>query len=114
MIKSTSMRVLVGVSGAILVSLGFTARADERLARERNCMACHSVGKKLVGPSFEAVAQRYAVQSGAQNIIITSMINGSTGKWGSTSMPAQPNLGASEAEKLAGWILSLQPVSPTR
>lgn len=97
--------------GVILVCHSFTAYADERIAWEKNCMACHTVSKKLVGPSFEAVAQRYGGKPGAQSTVAVSMVSGSTGKWGPASMPPQSNLSASDAERLAGWILSLQPES---
>jgi cytochrome c len=109
--RVTPFRSLLGALavGVVIGCHGPAAQADERLAREKNCMACHSVARKLVGPSFEAVAQRYAGQRGAPATIAASMLNGSPGKWGGASMPAQAGLDAAEAERLAGWILSLQP-----
>ncbi|MBB3182013.1 c-type cytochrome [Variovorax sp. Sphag1AA] len=99
--------------GVLLLFHSFTAYADQLLAQEKNCMACHAVGRKLVGPSFEAVAQRYAGLRGAQSSIAASMLSGSTGKWGAASMPPQSNLNASDAERLAGWILSFQSAAAT-
>jgi len=76
-------------------------------------MACHTVSKKLIGPSFASIAERYASNPRAERIVAASMMDGSAGKWGSTSMPAQSNMSESDAEKLAHWILSLRPASPS-
>ena len=38
------------------------AMADQALAQSKNCMACHAVDKKLVGPAFKDVAAKYAGQ----------------------------------------------------
>lgn len=111
--RGTPFRSLLGslAVGFVIGCHCLAAQADERLAREKNCMACHSVARKLVGPSFEAVAQRYAGQRGAPATIVASMVNGSAGKWGGASMPAQAGPNAVDAERLAGWILSLQPAA---
>ena len=45
---------------AAAVTVAAPAFADQALATAKNCMACHAVDKKLVGPSYKEVAAKYA------------------------------------------------------
>jgi cytochrome c len=80
-----------------------TAQASTDLARSKNCLACHAVERKLVGPSFKDIAGRYTEKDTAQ--LINSIQKGGGGKWGPIPMPAQPNVSAEEAAELTRWIL---------
>jgi cytochrome c len=80
-----------------------TAIASADLARSKNCMACHAVDRKLVGPSFKDISGRYSQKDIPQ--LATSIQRGGAGKWGPIPMPAQPNVSADEATALARWIL---------
>lgn len=80
--------------------------ASEALARKNDCLACHAVATKLVGPAFKDVAAKYAGQSDAADRISESIRNGGAGKWGELPMPAQSKLSAPDAKKLALWILN--------
>lgn len=86
--------------------------SDEALARSKNCMLCHSINTKMVGPTFMAVATKYAGTVGAIDYLATKIRKGGVGVWGAVPMPAME--GASngqvteaEATRLAIWILSL-------
>ncbi|CAN7318017.1 c-type cytochrome [Variovorax paradoxus] len=81
------------------------AAADQALASAKACMACHDVGKKLVGPSFRDVASRYKGQPGAADALAGKIVKGSAGAWGSMPMPANAQISVEEAKKLATWIL---------
>jgi cytochrome c len=81
-----------------------TAQADQALAAKNNCMACHAVDKKLVGPSYQDVARKYAGTSA--DALAASIRKGGAGKWGPIPMPAQPQLSEADARKVATWILS--------
>jgi cytochrome c len=90
----------------LLVSGMATAQADQALATKNNCMACHAVDKKLVGPSYRDVAKKYAGVAGDKvSALAVSIKKGGAGKWGSIPMPAQPQLSETDAKKLAAWIL---------
>ena len=80
--------------------------ANEALARKNDCLACHAVAAKLVGPAFKDVAAKYAGQSDAADRVSDSIRNGGAGKWGEMPMPAQPKLSAADLKKLALWVLS--------
>ena len=77
------------------------------LAKSVNCLACHQVRDRRVGPPFAAVAQRFAGQPGAADYLAQSIRNGGKGRWGAVPMPAQPQVSAQQAHELAEWILSL-------
>ena len=77
------------------------------LAKSVNCLACHQVRGRRVGPPFVAVAQRFAGQPGAADYLAQSIRNGGRGRWGAVPMPAQPQVSAQQAHELAVWILSL-------
>ncbi|MEI2418186.1 c-type cytochrome [Orrella sp. JC864] len=80
----------------------------QALAKARQCLACHQVDSKRVGPSFKAVAERYAGQQGAQDYLAQAIRRGGRGRWGAIPMPAQPQVDEQAAHDLARWILSLE------
>ena len=82
--------------------------ADQALATAKNCMACHAVDKKLVGPAYKDVAAKYAGQKDAVDKLATKIIKGGSGVWGPVPMPANAQVSEAEAKKLAAWVLSLK------
>lgn len=93
---------------AMSVCAATPALADLALAKTRNCMACHGVEKKIVGPSFQDVAKRYAGQSEAAAMLAGKIMQGGSGAWGPIPMPANNQVSPADANKLATWVLSLQ------
>lgn len=101
-------KTLLAAAAAAALSLAaaLPATADEALAKAKGCMACHSVKTKLVGPAYADVAKKYKSDKEAPGKLATSIVKGSTGKWGPIPMP--PNkVTQDEAKKLAAWVLSL-------
>ena len=82
------------------------ALANADLAQKKNCMACHAVDKKLVGPSYKDVAAKYAGQNDAADKLAVKIIKGSQGAWGPVPMPPNPQVNDAEAKQLAQWVLS--------
>lgn len=93
---------------AITLAVAAPAFADQALATSKNCMACHSVDKKLVGPSFKDVAAKYAGQAGAAEKLAGKITKGGSGVWGPVPMPANAQVSDAEAKKLADWVLTLK------
>ena len=93
---------------AALLLAAAHASASEELARARNCLGCHSVERKLVGPAFKAVAVRYAADREAPTRLASKVILGGSGVWGNAVMPPNPKLSEAEARQLVGWILGLK------
>ena len=93
---------------AMTLAVAAPALADEALAKSKNCMACHAVDKKLVGPAYKDVAKKYAGQKDAEATLVTHVMKGSKGVWGPVPMPANAQVNEAEAKKLVGWVLSLK------
>ena len=85
---------------AMTLAVAAPALADEALAKSKNCMACHAVDKKLVGPAYKDVAKKYAGQKDAEATLITHVMKGSKGVWGPVPMPANAQVNEAEAKKL--------------
>lgn len=91
---------------ANLTLLAAPAHADLALAQQRNCMSCHAIDKKVVGPAFKDIAARYANDKGAADRLATKIVKGGGGSWGVVAMPANAQVTPEEAKKLATWVLS--------
>lgn len=89
-----------------LASGGAFASAD--LAKAKNCMACHALDKKLVGPAYKDVAAKYAGDKDAATKLAKKIREGGTGVWGQVPMPANPQVSEAEALTLAKWVLTVK------
>lgn len=97
---------LVIASLAAGIAVSTPALADLQLATAKNCMACHAVATKLVGPSYKDVAAKYADQKDAVDKLAAKIIKGGAGVWGPVPMPANAQVNDAEAKKLAAWIMT--------
>jgi cytochrome c len=88
---------------ASAIGLSAPAMANQALAQKNGCLACHAVDKKLVGPSYQDVAKKYAGKSADE--LAKSIKAGGAGKWGPVPMPAQAALSDADAKTLATWII---------
>lgn len=93
---------------AATAAISAPALADEALAKAKNCLACHAMEKKLVGPSYKDIAKKYAGDAKAVEYLATKIQKGGAGVWGAVPMPANPQVNAEEAKKLATWVMSLK------
>ena len=84
------------------------ASANQELAQKKNCMACHAIDKKLVGPSYKEVAAKYAKDKDASKKLAEKIIKGGAGVWGPVPMPANTQVTPAEAETLAKWVLTVK------
>ncbi len=98
-------------AAAVLAASGAAVWADEGLARKSGCFECHSIDKKVVGPAFHQVAERYKDVVGAREALIETVKNGGKGHWTELSrgvpMPAHsPRLTDAEIKRLVDWVMS--------
>ena len=89
------------------VALAGQAQADEALAKAKNCMSCHQVAVKVLGPAYKDVAAKYKGDAGAVDKLAAKIKAGGKGVWGEIPMPPN-NVTPDEAKKLATWVLSLK------
>ena len=88
------------LSAVVLASVGLhavPAMAQADLAQKKNCMACHAVDKKVVGPAYKDVAAKYAGQKDAVDKLAQKVMKGGAGVWGAVPMPANPQVTDAEA-----------------
>jgi len=103
------MNKLLFIASALL-ALGVSAQASANadLAKAKNCMACHSIDRKIVGPAYKDVALKYKGQKGAEDILTQKVLKGGSGSWGAVPMPANSQVTPAEARTLVKWILTLK------
>ena len=97
---------LVPIVIAAATLLCAPAFASKDLAQKNNCMACHAVDKKMLGPAFQEVAKKYGGKKDADAVLAGSIKGGGSGKWGPIPMPAQAALSEADAKVLAIWVLA--------
>lgn len=101
------MRNALFIAAALAALLSApSAFASPELAQKKNCMACHAVDKKLVGPAYKDVAAKYAGDKDAVKKLSEKIIKGGSGVWGQVPMPANNQVSEADARKLVAWILS--------
>lgn len=91
-----------------LLAVAAPAFADQALATAKNCMSCHTVERKLVGPSYKEVAAKYSGQKDAVDKLAAKIIKGGSGVYGAVAMPANTQLNEADAKKLATWVLGMK------
>ena len=84
-----------------------TTLGGEALIKTNGCIACHGMEKKIIGPGYLEVAEKYHGQRNAQEYLTNKILNGGSGVWGAQAMPAMPQLKRSQAAKIADFILSM-------
>jgi cytochrome c len=98
------MKQLTALTLIALASTSVWANAD--LAKKNNCLSCHAVDKKIVGPAYQDVAKKYAGQADAEATLAKNIKAGGSGKWGPIPMPPQAQLSDADAKALAAWVLA--------
>jgi cytochrome c len=99
--------MMVGVVlASAFASQAAMADAGLDLAKAKNCMACHAVANKVVGPAYKDVAAKYAGQKDAEAKLTSKVMKGGSGTWGAIPMPANPQVSEAEAKTLVKWVLS--------
>jgi cytochrome c len=73
--------------------------------KKSNCFNCHAFNGKLIAPSFYEIGKRYQQNSSNAERLAKRILEGSTGVWGSASMPTHPELSIQEARDIVNWIL---------
>jgi len=84
------------------------AKAAEALAQKSGCLACHSIEKKVLGPSYKDVAAKYKGDKTAEAKLITKVKVGGSGVWGPMPMPANsPQVKDADIKTVVQWILAM-------
>ncbi len=76
-----------------------------------NCMRCHGVDRRYVGPAFNQVSARYQGRADAVDYLAGKIRNGGGGEWGRALMPRHPQVSEEQAWQMAQWVMSLPPAA---
>lgn len=82
-----------------------SALANADLAKKSGCLACHTTDKKLVGPSYQEVAKKYAGQKDAEAKLIEKVKKGGKDVWGPVPMPPNAAVKDEDIKTLVKWVL---------
>lgn len=80
----------------------------EKLISKMDCVGCHKLDRKLIGPSYLDIAKKYSLSDKNINYIADKIIKGGSGVWGSIPMAAHSTLKKEDAKKMARYILTLK------
>ena len=106
--KEYFMKKLI-TSTILIMSLTTVYAVDPKtLAQSKNCLACHAIDTKLVGPAYKDVAAKYKNDPLAEDRLSKKIMLGGVGVWGTLPMPANVQVNPNEAKILAKWVLSIK------
>mgnify|MGYP003616096840 FL=1 len=93
-----------GASGAA-VAPQTTSLAGQALVEASDCLRCHGMDRRYVGPAFRQIAARYQDRPDAATYLARKIREGSVGEWGRTVMPRHPQVTEVQAKAMAIWVL---------
>ncbi len=76
------------------------------MMQKDGCAACHSVDKKIVGPSYQEVAAKYRGDKDAAAKLVQKVKTGGSGVWGQVPMPPNAQVPEADIKALVTWILA--------
>ena len=88
------------------LALAIPAQASDALAKKHNCLVCHTVDKKVIGPSYKDVAAKYRSDKTAEAKLFDKVKKGGVGVWGQIPMPPNATVPDADIKSLVKWVLS--------
>lgn len=103
---TTSAKTQASTSGATALQGNF--EKGQKLIEMSDCLACHNIDQKLVGPSYKEVADKYEMNDKNVTYLAQKIIKGGSGVWGQIPMSPHPDLSEGDAKEMAKYVLSLK------
>jgi len=100
------MKALAAAIALTGLAVAGPALADEALAKKHNCLACHQIDKKSVGPAYKDIAKKYKGQAGIAAKLAEKVKKGGQGVWGPVPMPPNAAVPDADLKALVKWVLS--------
>src|SRR5262245_28203583 len=106
-------RIVTAIAAVIVAALvpsahAADAKSAEALAQQSGCLACHTVDKKLVGPSYKEIADRYRNDKGAEANLFKKVKEGGKGVWGDIPMTPNAHVKDQDIKTIVQWILTIK------
>ncbi|WP_179215006.1 MULTISPECIES: c-type cytochrome [Achromobacter] len=107
--RTIKLLVSLGLASTSLACVAAPDAAVNAILSKNNCLACHAVDRKVVGPSYKDVGAKFKDDPNAVTLLVGKIKNGSAGTWGPVPMPPNPGISSDEAKQVVNWILSGAP-----
>lgn len=99
--------IAIMLATGLMAAGGAQALDMPEVAKKNNCIACHAIDKKVIGPAWAEVSKKYKGDAGAAARLSSKITKGGSGVWGTLPMPGYPNVSNTEKKELVGFILGL-------
>lgn len=106
------MRIFISILAIPAALVAQQALTGEKLVKENDCSSCHTADRQSVGPSYAAIAKRYASQVSVMTKLTARIREGGSGNWGDAAMTPHPDLTDAQARQMLTWILSVKDAWP--
>jgi cytochrome c len=109
--KSTSDTTTVTsntVTSTVKTTTMVADTAGMALIKKNDCLTCHKIDEKIIGPSYTDVANKYTASEAVIDTLANKVIKGGSGVWGQVPMSAHPDLSLTDAKEMVKYILSLK------
>jgi cytochrome c len=103
----SSISSILAACAVALVSLPAMADTGADLAKKNNCMSCHGVDKKIIGPAFKDVAKKYKGNADAVALLSKKVKDGGSGVWGPIPMSPNKTISDADIKVMVEYVLSL-------
>ena len=80
----------------------------EQLIAKSDCIGCHKIDKKLIGPSYLDIAKKYPANDKSISYLSDKIIKGGSGVWGAIPMAPHSTMKKDDAKLIVKYILSLK------
>ncbi len=97
---------MIAAAGLLVAGSALAADDGAALLKKNNCMGCHKMEGKLVGPGFVEVAKKYKGDAGAAAKLETKVAKGGAGVWGTMPMPAMAQVKPADIKAIVAFILA--------
>ena len=105
MLMRNALALCLASGGLFIAGPAF---ASEELFKKSNCMACHAIDQKRLGPSMKEVAVNSTGDASAAEMLAKKIRAGGGGVWGELAMPPQAQVSEADAKTRADYILSIK------
>ena len=99
---------MFAVASLLFAGPAFSSEEMMELLKENNCLGCHRIDAKRVGPTYKKIAQKYRGDPNAAAILEKKIVTGGNGVWGTMPMPEFSNrIPPEDMKAMIAFILSL-------
>ena len=93
-------------TSAVAATVG--SSKGEQLISSSDCLTCHKVDARIVGPSYTDVANKYPATEENIEMLASKIIAGGSGSWGEIPMAPHPAITTDDAKEMVKYILALK------